>query len=54
MFVRVEIIAVGKVPLKATFTGIIRRENTRSYDLEGLDLLKCFVPNDIVRARVLT
>lgn len=54
MFARVEIIAIGNEPLKSTFNGVIRRENARSYDIEGIDLFKCFIPNDIVRARVLT
>lgn len=53
MYVRVEILAVENTPLKTTFSGIIRKEYVRSYDIEGLDLFKCFAPNDIVKAKVL-
>lgn len=39
--------------LKTTFQGIIFRENVRSYDHEEIDLLKCYRPNDIIKAKVL-
>lgn len=53
MFAKAEIIAVENIPLKSSFSGILRKENIRSFDLENLDLFKCFKPNDIIKARVL-
>ena len=40
--------------MKTSFQGIIFKENVRAYDLENLDLLTCFHPGDILRARVIT
>ena len=40
--------------LKTTFQGIIFKENVRSFDLEGIELLQCFRPNDIIKAKVIT
>ena len=40
--------------LRNTFAGIIFAKNVRSYDVEGIDLLQCFRPNDIIKAQVLT
>jgi exosome complex RNA-binding protein Csl4 len=41
-------------PLKTSFAGIIMKENVRNFDLENLDLLDCFKPNDIVKAMVIS
>lgn len=53
-FVRVSILAIGETPLRASthFTGIMFKEKVRDYDRDGLMMHKCFVPNDIIRARV--
>ena len=40
--------------LRTTFQGILFKENARSYDLETVELLKCFRPHDIIKAKVLT
>jgi len=53
-FARVTILALDDRPLGAhtRFTGIIFKENVRDYDRDGIQMHKCFVPNDIVKARV--
>ena len=53
-FAKAEILAVDGKPLKTIFSGIIFKESIRSYDIEGLEILKCFKPNDIIRARVVS
>ena len=54
MFVKCEILAIESKPIKTSFTGIIFKENVRSYDLDNLDILKCFKPNDILRCRIIS
>ncbi len=60
-FAKAEILAIVDqadhneyILLKTTFQGIIFKENVRSFDLEGVQLQKCFRPNDIIKAKVLT
>ena len=54
-FVRVEILAIDDKPLPKNvhFTGIIFKENVRDYDRDGIQMHKCFLPGDIVKARVI-
>ena len=54
-FCRVKILAINDkvLPQNTQFTGMIFKENVRDYDRDNLVMHKCFVPNDIVRARVL-
>ena len=54
-FVRVKILAINEKPLPGNtqFTGMIFKENVRDYDRDGIMMHKCFVPNDIVKARVI-
>ena len=54
MFAKAEILAVETTPLNQPFQGIIFRENVRQYDVEGLEMLECFRPNDIIKARVVS
>ena len=53
-FARVDILAIGERPLQGNthFTGIIFKENVRDYDKDGIEMHKCFAPNDIIQARV--
>eukprot|EP00347_Sterkiella_histriomuscorum_P000171 403376905 len=53
-FVKAEILAIENQPLKTVFQGILFKENVRTYDIDNLELLKCFRPNDIIRARVIS
>ena len=54
-FCRLKILAINNRPLaqNSHFTGIIFKENVRDYDRDGIQMHKCFVPNDIVKARVI-
>ena len=36
------------------FTGMIFKENVRDYDRDNVKMVKCFVPNDIVLAKVIS
>ena len=51
-FVRVEILAIEERPLQANFSGVIFKEQVRDYDRDGVQMHKCFCPNDIIKARV--
>src|SRR3989338_4163458 len=50
----VDILAVGDVALRYSYPGIIRLENIRAVEPEKVDLSKCYVPGDIVRAEVVS
>ena len=54
-FCRVKILAINEKPLpnNSHFTGIIFKENVRDYDRDGIQMHKCFCPNDIIKARVI-
>ena len=54
-FCRVKILAIDEQPLPAQthFTAMLFRENVRDYDRDNLVMQKCFVPNDIIKARVI-
>ena len=47
--------AIEEKPLPANthFTGIIFKENVRDYDRDNIKMYKCFVANDIVKAKVI-
>ena len=54
-FARVQILAIENRPLHGKnqhFSGVIFKENVRDYDRDGIKMHKCFVPNDIIQARV--
>ena len=52
---RVKILAINENVLSnnTQFTGMIFKENVRDYDRDNLVMHHCFVPNDIIKARVL-
>ena len=54
-FCRIDILAIEEKPLPANthFTGIIFKENVRDYDRDNIKMYKCFVANDIVKAKVI-
>ena len=54
-FCRVQILAIGTQPLNknSNFSGIIFKENVREYDRDNITMHKCFVPNDIIKAKVI-
>ena len=49
----VDIIAVGDRALKESFTGVIRSQDVRSFDVDAMEIHTCFRPRDIVKAKVL-
>ena len=54
-FARIKILSLGDTPLNGNthFTGVIFKEQVRDYDRDSIVMAKCFVPNDIVKARVI-
>ena len=54
-FCRLKVLAINDRVLQANthFTGMLFKENVRDYDRDGFQMHKCFVPNDIVKARVI-
>jgi len=53
-YARVEILSTETQPLTNSFTGTIIKENMRSYDVDKIDVFKCFTSGDVVKARVLS
>ena len=50
----VEILAVGGVAVEDAFSGVIRAQDVRATEVDKVDIYDCFVPSDVVRARVLS
>ena len=50
----VEILCVGGVALRESCSGIIRREDIRDFDIDKLEMHKCFRPTDVLQARVIS
>jgi len=50
----VEILCVGNKPVQSPLTGIIRARDVRAFDVDNVEIYKCFRPGDIVRAVVLS
>jgi len=50
----VEILAVGGRAVEDAFSGVIRAQDVRATEVDKVDIYDCFVPSDVVRARVLS
>ena len=50
----VEILSVGGVAVEDAFSGVIRAQDVRATEVDKVDIYDCFVPSDVVRARVLS
>jgi len=53
-FASVEILCVGMKVLKEHFQGIIRAQDVRATELDKVEMYKCFRPNDIVKAEIIS
>eukprot|EP00939_MAST-03C_sp_MAST-3C-sp1_P002950 g2950.t1 len=53
-FAKVTLITANGGLLRGTFSGVIRKHDVRSTDIDGVEMYKCFRPGDIVRASVLS
>ncbi|GAB5030600.1 exoribonuclease csl4 [Nannochloropsis oceanica] len=50
----VEVIAMGRITLRQTCQGIIKKEDVREHEIDRVEIHKCFRPGDLVRARVVS
>ena len=52
---KVEILAKENVamPSGCHFTGVIFKDNVRDFDKDHIEMHKCFLPNDIIKAKVI-
>eukprot|EP00940_MAST-03C_sp_MAST-3C-sp2_P000093 g93.t1 len=53
-FAKVTLVTAGSELLSSAFSGIIRKGDVRASDKDSVEMHKCFRPNDIVRAKVLS
>eukprot|EP00899_Mesostigma_viride_P007891 jgi/Mesvir1/17102/Mv07537-RA.1 len=55
-FASAEILCLGRaaLPPAESFSGMIRLQDVRATEIDKVDLFKCFRPNDIVKADVLS
>ena len=51
---KVVIIKVDSVTLKSHLPGMLRREDIRATEKDSVELINCFRPGDIIRARVIS
>ena len=51
-FAKIDILAIGEVPLNAVFVGIIQQENVRDFERSEVQMHLSFRPGDVIRARV--
>lgn len=51
---QLEIVCVGGTALREPLGGLIRREDVRDYDRDGVQVYKCFRPGDVVLGRVIS
>ena len=52
-FAKCSIIAVGDVLLNRPLRGILRKEDVRATDIDGVQMYKNYRPNDIILAKIL-
>lgn len=50
----VEILVMNGKPLKEVFKGTIRQQDVRQTEIDKVEIYKCFAPNDVVLAEVLS
>lgn len=51
-FCKVDIIAIGDVPVTTVFVGIILQDAVRDFDKSNIEMHSCFRPGDIIKAKV--
>lgn len=47
------ILGIGEVVLNRHLRGVLRKEDVRAADKDGVELYKCFRPGDIILAKIL-
>lgn len=50
----VEILVIDGRPLRELFKGTIRQQDVRQTEIDKVEIYKCFAPNDVVRAEVIS
>ncbi|KAL3900815.1 MAG: hypothetical protein SGCHY_001067 [Lobulomycetales sp.] len=53
-FATLMILVVGTISVKDSFQGIIRVQDIRAGEREKVQMYKCFLPGDVVRAKVIS
>ncbi|KAJ3444062.1 3'-5' exoribonuclease csl4-related [Anaeramoeba flamelloides] len=51
---QIEILCIGDLPLKESFSGIIRKQDVRSKNIDRVVMSESYQPGDIVRAEVIS
>jgi exosome complex component CSL4 len=49
-----DIMIIDGEPVRSSYSGSIRKQDIRSFDRDTVDVFKCFMPGDIVRAEVIS
>ncbi|MES1907552.1 MAG: hypothetical protein MHM6MM_000651 [Cercozoa sp. M6MM] len=49
-----EILCVGDESLRETFVGMVRQHDVRQTDVDAVEMHECFVPGDVIRAKVIS
>lgn len=53
-YAKVAILCIEEAELKEPFRGVIRKEDVRAFEKDKVEIVKSFLPGDIVLAKVLT
>lgn len=51
-YVTVQILCIENEPIKSFLQGIIRKANVRTSEIDKLKIEQCYLPGDIIKARV--
>lgn len=46
--VQVDIMCDNDLPLKSAYSGILRKENIRDFEIDKIEIYECYRPGDIV------
>lgn len=53
-FAQVQILCVGRHPVKESFSGVIRKADIRAHEVDKVEVEASFRPGDVVRAEVIS